>query len=157
MLSQSMAINRREEHTADFVESKTGQHVLATQHTDVNRGQELSEMGLTELVSKFCRVQMTEKMKQEMKRTDRSGSEGTELEYHAFHPTHSLAGSHVLRERAVVVVPDTLVTRLPDREAIRTEDDREKYALIALILCFPFHSEKILFKEKRHYGNHGKV
>lgn len=60
MLSQFMAIQRREEHKSVFVERKAGEYIGATQYSDfVHRPETLPELCVMEFVSKFSRVRVT--------------------------------------------------------------------------------------------------
>lgn len=59
--------------------------------------------------------------------------------------------THVLRERDALVVPDIIGPRLPHREELETEENRETFGMIALILYFPFHNEKGILQGEKSY------
>lgn len=73
-------------------------------------------------------------------RSSVSFESGTEnLTWLEFDENHPLFRTHLLRRREGLVIPDITGPRLPDRTTLKTESEKESYALISLVLTFPFH------------------
>lgn len=151
-LSQSIAIIRGEEHYANLVAGKDGAFVRAPQHYYfIYRPHCLRGMSLVEFVSRLKRVETTEWIR-EMLQTGDEG-DGRHRRYYQFEDGHPLHESHVLQRRNVVVIPDILGPRLPNREILESDEQREKYGLMALVLFSRSTMSETFYKNETRTGS----
>jgi len=155
LLGQALASHESEEHECTVQQSATGATLCAGMEDYMCRPTELENVPLYWYIAHF------EKVKASASRGDRvdgadieSGAEDGDEAANAAHSTanrmrlicgHPQAATHVVVERAKLVVPDITGPRVPDQSAFAdppmSEHDivaAERYALIALTLFCPY-------------------
>lgn len=152
LLGQAMAIVQNETYVAIFVQREENEFVQATQYHDfVHRHEALHDMSLMEFVSKMQRVKGGKRTMVAAVTENMGAIDPSESYYFLFCEEHPLSKTHLLRKRPVPVIPDIVGPRLADRECLQTAEERERYALMALILVYPFHSDRSILQQEDSY------
>lgn len=143
LLAQAMAIVEKKDHSAKFVTSRSGEYVRATQYQEfIHRHESMRSMSLLEFISRHDRVRapkrtMTAAVCDELNQRDEC-----QRKFFLFRKSHPLSETHLCRSRHVIVIPDLIDPRIPDRESLHSFEDKERYAMMTLIMVFPFHAER---------------
>lgn len=134
LLGQTMDSISNEIYDATLVVGVGDQYVRSTQLMDyMYRKESIGSISLLEFVSEFMRIRGKEGMVERVRNEEAS-------DFMLFEEGHPLVGTHLLRKRSVPCVPDIIGPRIPDRESLNTNERRERYGMMALILVFPFRN-----------------
>ncbi len=139
-LGQAISIVRNIERDVSLVRNSYGAFVGCTQYTHyLFRHHLLREMNLMQFVSELKIKKSTKSSLKSAEDDEAKGKEFSEREYFSMDRDHPMCANYIIQRRTTIVIPDIVGPRLPDRTKLETTEDKENYALMALLLISPFH------------------
>ncbi len=152
LLGQAMAVVQNLEHEITLVRTVSGQYMGSHQYNDFYyRHSSLVHMTLLEFVANIQVLKSNKRMQAQLEEEDKNCLSWNERTFFSLHEGHPFSKTHIMKRRSPTVIPDIIGPRIPDQNNLTTDDDREKYGLIALILLSPFHCENQLSIPKKPF------